>query len=190
VNLELALKTLVEPFEFRWPGPEAIDAMYSEKHRRAFNLSNLKWGNGACAWCCERPTPTKRKKYCDTDCQESAFYYCAPQTPASKAWRFMVLQHGTCRGCGEIFEKELLERVARKHQHNKNCNQSLAKHGDKLIDERVSFFQVGYNTGDKWQIDHIKPIFMGGQGIGIDNIQVLCVPCHSRKTASERRVGL
>lgn len=35
--------------------------------------------------------------------------------------------------------------------------------------------------------DHIKPIDQGGEPLSWDNLQSLCIPCHSSKTAKEIR---
>ena len=37
------------------------------------------------------------------------------------------------------------------------------------------------------ETDHIIPIFKGGMALGWENIQLLCGPCHAKKTAAERR---
>lgn len=50
----------------------------------------------------------------------------------------------------------------------------------------VTYFQIGYKIGSLFHLDHCKPLFMGGDGIGIHNVQILCVPCHKTKTIKER----
>lgn len=36
-------------------------------------------------------------------------------------------------------------------------------------------------------VDHVVPIKLGGARFDRTNLQALCVPCHNRKTASERQ---
>ncbi len=37
--------------------------------------------------------------------------------------------------------------------------------------------------GTRWEIDHVVPLALGGADAH-DNLQVLCAPCHSGKTAT------
>lgn len=40
----------------------------------------------------------------------------------------------------------------------------------------------------EWECDHLVPIRRGGTN-AIENLRVLCKPCHRSKTATERRAG-
>ena len=37
------------------------------------------------------------------------------------------------------------------------------------------------------EVDHIVPLSQGGRPYHVDNLQPLCKPCHSRKTAAESK---
>lgn len=37
-----------------------------------------------------------------------------------------------------------------------------------------------------WEMDHIKPVVLGGGECGLDNLRVLCVPCHRGVTRELR----
>lgn len=37
----------------------------------------------------------------------------------------------------------------------------------------------------EWQADHIIPVALGGGQCGLENLQLLCTPCHKIKTASD-----
>jgi hypothetical protein len=39
-------------------------------------------------------------------------------------------------------------------------------------------------SGCRWQADHIHPVVEGGGGCGLENLQLLCTPCHAEKTAA------
>lgn len=38
------------------------------------------------------------------------------------------------------------------------------------------------------QVDHIKPMTKGGERLSIDNLQALCINCHSFKTIKENPI--
>ena len=44
-----------------------------------------------------------------------------------------------------------------------------------------------HNEGFYWQADHKLAVADGGGSCGLDNFQTLCTPCHTEKTAAERR---
>lgn len=87
-----------------------------------------------------------------------------------------------CPKCGEIFEDDLDQRIERRYEA------SLAAHkqyGWKI--GKVTYFAVGRLIGHLWQLDHVVPLWKGGRGIGLDNVQVICVKCHHVKTAEDLR---
>lgn len=36
--------------------------------------------------------------------------------------------------------------------------------------------------GTRWEVDHVVPLALGGRDL-IENLQVLCLPCHGTKTS-------
>ena len=40
-----------------------------------------------------------------------------------------------------------------------------------------------YRRTGYWDMDHIKPVILGGGGCGLDNLRTLCIPCHKKETA-------
>jgi hypothetical protein len=134
-----------------------------------------------CSWCNEMPIPRSKRKYCSEDCQKSAMMYCNPQSPATKAWLLINRQMCSCAGCGLSFEDDLIDRIQRQARHYIKMQMKGYNYPD-----RVSYHAIGDNWGEETQVDHIHPIFKGGDGIGLKNIQVLCRECHKRKTVEER----
>ena len=157
-----------------YPGPYALEAIEKQPKVRSFNLSDLPVLKGLCCWCNVSRIAPGRRRYCGQDCIDAALLFCHPQSPRTKMYVLLQLQDCTCVGCGEIFDEEIRQMIERKASKAKP-------------EEKVSLGWLGYGTGDKWHVDHVIPIFRGGRGVCSENIQVLCVKCHLKKTARERR---
>jgi 5-methylcytosine-specific restriction endonuclease McrA len=108
-------------------------------------------------------------------------------------WLFIYRQSCTCPRCGEIFEDEVDALIEKRWQYILDrkaetdapdyWSKELARYWREM--KTVCLHSVGNNTGSKWQVDHRVPIFKGGDGIGLDNVHVICTTCHQKKTAGE-----
>lgn len=167
-------------FEFQYPGPLAAEILRGHRFKRSCALSNLiQPKDGTCKWCNVHKVPGKRH-YCSDECSDSAYMFCYPQKPGAKMWIFIKLQSCTCTFCGEIFEDQIREMIEKDYARTKKW---LDEKG--LPPESVGFSLLGLGTGDRWHVDHIIPISRGGDGIGFENVQVICKVCHLKKTARE-----
>lgn len=170
----------LKQFEFRHPGPLAVATIRNWRGRRHMPLSNLVIPQtGVCKWCNVVKVKGKRH-YCDHDCANSAYAFCYPQSPEAKGFVFLDLQSCTCTACGEIFEDTIREMIEQEYAR-------IAKwQADKgLQAEPISYYLLMANTGEQWHVDHVIPISRGGDGIGFENVQVICKVCHLKKTARE-----
>lgn len=175
----------LEKFEPINPGREALAALEPYRKKR--------WGKAAdlqcvfsplgflCAWCNSREIAKGKRKYCSEACRRSAYMYVAPQDPALKLWILIHRQACACAGCKEDFEDQIADRINKRASHQLRNDKSGSMH---FVDS-VKYFFVGMDTGEIWHVDHVQPLHRGGDGIGFENIQVLCVKCHLKKTASE-----
>lgn len=176
---------ILEKFEYRLPGDFSLSKMMNWT-RREFPMEKLKkTPDSKCAWCNAIEVTDRRRKYCDELCRESAFHYCYPQMPGSKAARLILLQNSACALCGLDYSEDLLNRALKSYAHNMRNMQSVW--AERRDHPKVTFYQMGYGSGDTWQVDHITPLFKGGRGIGFDNVQVVCKSCHILKSIDERR---
>lgn len=172
---------LLEQISFVPPGPRTLASMESLKKQRTLKMDHLQQVDGQCAWCNIIPLYSRRKKYCGVNCRNSALFYCYPQTPSAKMWVFIHKQNCSCTLCGECFEDKIAKKIF-----------DLRKRWDKDAEfykwkaGPITYHSLGDNTGDVWQVDHIIPLHKGGDGIGLENIQVVCKSCHLRKTIYER----
>lgn len=83
-----------------------------------------------------------------------------------------------CVLSAEIFcypQREYCREYLLFHQKNKcaNCEREFGKEYD------------GYEL--RIEVDHMTPIFKGGQSLGHENLQLLCRQCHKIKSVEERK---
>jgi 5-methylcytosine-specific restriction endonuclease McrA len=162
------------------PGPRAAALLGKRRNSRMMALSDLPWEKGICAWCDGQMPDKGRKKYCTKSCAASAYYYGYPQAHANKMYRLIHIQNCMCLLCGQDFSDDLAEIVRKKLEY-------YLPNRELRDDDTVTYHAIGYNTGHIWHTDHIVAVHQGGEGVGTDNHQTICVPCHHRKTAEERR---
>ncbi len=173
----------LERLEVRPPGRVASRILAAADPRaRYIPLTRFEpTAQGLCAWCNESALPPRSKKYCSETCALSAQMIAHPQCPGAKAYLFVRVQDCICPTCGEDFGEiwaSMLERHAA-------TLASFKEHGWYKQTAKITYHWLGSQTGDRWQVDHVVPIHMGGRGTGFENVQVICAPCHSRKTARE-----
>ena len=56
----------------------------------------------------------------------------------------------------------------------KDCGVRHAVHYDK--------YELDYEKEGYLEVDHIKPVCIGGDSLDLDNLQTLCIDCHKEKT--------
>lgn len=171
---------LLVTFDFQHPGPLAQAVISNYRHKRHMALTRLEQPkDGSCKWCNIQKVPGRRH-YCTDWCADSAYMFCYPQSPHAKAWVFISLQDCTCTACGEIFDEEISKLIESKY---KRFGEWQNKKG--LAPAPVSYHTLMANTGELWHVDHVIPVSRGGDGLGFENIQVICKRCHVKKTARE-----
>lgn len=148
------------------PKVEELTKTYTD---RIYPVSNLPMipndlGVRSCVWCGD---PLKSNhhatRYCkDPECPNSLYAWGNPQGDEGK--RFLLEKQGwKCNICAfdwEPFKKSIFV--------SPNC-----KTGKLLAKER------------RPEVDHIVPIYKGGQSLGLDNHQAICYTCHKTKTKSD-----
>lgn len=180
VRIDGPLSDYIENFNFVPPGVVTLEILKPQQYNRTANLAQLVVLHGRCCWCNERDILPPKKRYCSDDCKESAFIYCNPQSPTSKGWQLLNRQGFSCACCGLSFEEEIRKRI----QHYLKM---FAQGYYKWSKGKVSLHYIANNMGHIFSADHIKPLFLGGFGLGLHNIQVLSSKCHETKTIKERQ---
>lgn len=178
----------IEHFVFIEPGLLAKSILRDFKKLRNANLAALRIkGADLCCWCNVGKIIKPNRRYCSDGCVSSAFAYCNPNTPTAKGYILMQRQQCACAGCGTLYEKHIISKVINylKERDERNSDERRKELGLMLWPDKTPYTYIFHNTGWFIQVDHIHPIFRGGSGIGLHNIQVLCIDCHKEKTRLE-----
>ena len=98
-----------------------------------------------------------------------------------------------CKECTEKFWEEHDKSVSWQQQRYKALrrdNYTCQKCGNKyaITYKGLSGKMLEAEEDGKLQVDHIKPIAIGGDSLDLDNLQTLCVDCHRLKTAEDMKV--
>jgi len=107
-------------------------------------------------------------KWCLCKLNNIRKWYCSEDCKSS-VWAFFYPQK-----CSHAF---LLDR-----QNNKCANCEYEWNNQNYLKD--------YEKGKAYEVDHIIPIFKGGEILGIENVQLLCQSCHRIKSAEERKKGV
>lgn len=151
---------------------------------RSVPVADLTWiiredGSKGCIWCGD-PLKTKHhaQRYCkDKMCPKSAYAWSYPQK--EEAMNFlMIRQDWCCNICKHDWKPFIESDIVGQFYGTMNVdykteiNYYVIKRLKQNIDPKL-----------KPEVDHIVPIYKGGQSLGLDNHQIICYLCHKRKTA-------
>lgn len=164
--------------------PKILELSKSHKER-SYQLSDLrvvkiegqKYGN--CVWCGDVKLGHHNQKYCSPTCSNSAMAWGYPQTEhglnvllARQSWKCNLCQYDY-RPMVDIILSKL-----RPYDRPANINEDFAWTLIKRLKAREP-------RERRPEVDHIVPIYKGGQSIGLENHQAICYSCHKNKTAKD-----
>lgn len=144
-------------------------------------------GTKGCIWCGD-PLKTKHhmQRYCkDKMCSKSAYAWASPQKEEGMFF-LMVRQNWCCNICGydykPFIESNIIDKFYGTHtsyfgksgDYRKEFSFFVLRRLKEMIDPKL-----------KPEVDHIVPIFKGGQSIGLANHQVICYYDHKGKTSKD-----
>lgn len=72
-------------------------------------------------------------------------------------------------------------------KQHKKLNRKRWQYVRRLVLDRDQWRCVKCERRGRLEVDHIKPLYQGGDQYAIANLQTLCRPCHFAKTAAENR---
>ena len=162
-----------------------VEELCKSYRERSYNLSCLKAiktpeGTRKCAWCVEGVLTHGNQKYCTQDCSNSAMAWAYPQK--EDALRYLLLrQDWKCFLCKFDYKPHLDAIIARDRI-------MLGK--DFWDPSKLPWYYFKRLKGrlpkqNRPEVDHIVPIYKGGQSLGLGNHQILCFTCHKSKTGKD-----
>ena len=171
---------------FKASGNPKIEELSKSCKDRRVNLSDLSAimldGKKFCAWCGTVELKGRRYKWCSTECGEFAFAWANPQKEFGLNI-LLVRQDWKCNICQLSWKGLAVELYARYHSREaaKGCP-NFGKEYDYLLMKRLKRYAA---PKFKPEVDHIVPIYKGGQALGVDNHQAICYSCHKTKTGKD-----
>ena len=133
-----------------------------------------------CRWCGTEYLPQGRRSWCSDQCVDA---YLIRSDPGHVRRLVKARDKGVCALCAVntyALHREISARFSVQHEDGYRCTDY------RLVNEEL--VRLGYTPGlSLWAADHIIPVHKGGGACGLANYRTLCVPCHKKVTASQRK---
>lgn len=154
---------------------------------RLYNLSDIKVVkldgiNRNCVWCLKLLQKNKQK-WCSEVCARSALAWCAPCR--NHGLRVLLFRDDfKCSSCEFNYRPFFLKayRKIRNMWYFRNPRMPSYR-----IENLIKAFRKLLPREFRIEVDHIVPISLGGQGLGFENVQLLCSKCHLKKTKIDNK---
>lgn len=154
-----------------------IESLTKSYRDRAYNLSSIKLPEGlkkCCVWCLEPLTGMQRRWCGKDDCLAAALAWARPQKEQG-LYALLVRQDYKCNAC-QLDWKPYIDMVSHDFQ-------------GRLTSDQIFFFMSRFKlkvpAKENPEVDHIVPIYKGGQALGLENHQAICYTCHKTKTSKD-----
>lgn len=165
--------------ESKNPKIEELTKSHKERSIQLSSVHAIKIDNKRfCLWCAEVELKRKNQKYCSPECSRSAMAWAYPQKEENLAL-LLQKQNYKCNICQFDYAPILDEIVAR-----------FSKTTEKDWRNKYSWYIFKYlkswaGRKRRPEVDHITPIYKGGECLGHGNHQVICYTCHKEKTSKD-----
>lgn len=150
--------------------------------KRQFAVGGLKWviredGSKGCIWCGD-PLKTKHRatRYCkDPMCPKSTYAWGYPQKEEGLQF-LLIRQDYKCALCQYDYMPFIESYLRGKYYGCKKIDY------DEINHYFMKRLKRHIPKDRRPEVDHVIPIYKGGQSLGLDNHQVICYTCHKIKT--------
>lgn len=137
-----------------------------------------------CAWCAESELSHGNQKYCTTECSNSAMAWAYPQK--EDALRYLLeRQTWKCATCAYDYEPFLRSMMDVERRRYPGDTVMASMDFSKLPWHYFKRLKARVPSEYRPEVDHIIPIYKGGQSLGLDNHQAICYSCHKTKTKQD-----
>lgn len=136
-------------------------------------------GSKGCIWCGDTlKSRHATTRYCkDGLCMQSAFAWSNPQKE-NGLWILLQRQDFCCNVCKYDYKPFIEERIVGKSYGTKTNTDYKNEFNFYILKNLKSKIEKTLCP----EVDHIVPIYRGGQSLGLENHQVICYGCHKIKS--------
>jgi hypothetical protein len=138
-------------------------------------------GRNQCRWCSKSVMPPRRT-FCSDECVHQHRLRTSTQYLRQCVYK---RDNGICSLCKQDTKK--IAREAKQYRTNKEFEKYYKLLETNLIPKTRKLWLRGYGGGF-WDADHIIAVHDGGGDCGLDNIRTLCIACHKKNTAEQRKL--
>lgn len=167
-----------------------VEELTKSCKERSYNLSALKAVTKVleeglkparfCVWCGEVRLNHGNQKYCSRTCSTNAMAWAYPQKEEG-LFILLVRQNWKCNVCNHDWQP-LAQSI---HQAMYDRGGDPFKLGEEYDWGLTKRLKSRCDKKNAPEVDHIIPIFKGGQSLGLDNHQCICYSCHKSKTSKD-----
>jgi 5-methylcytosine-specific restriction endonuclease McrA len=151
-----------------------------------------------CCKVCGVPLHRKNGAYCGEVCQN---IYEIPRNWNVARWHVSQRDKGVCARCG--VDTSLIVRQIRRYSFRyrdggvyfdaarmRSIRDEYEEWAEPLRQKGFALPNISVQPHEPVclaEVDHILPVWKGGGGCGLDNLQTLCVPCHRQVTKEQSK---
>jgi hypothetical protein len=167
------------------PNPK-VEELNKSWTKRSYNLGGLRAITRDllryCAWCGEGRLHHGNQKYCTSECGDMAMAWSYPQKEQG-LYYLLQRQDFKCALCQYDYVP-LLDMIVEAWNSRGGFFEPW-DYRNKFSWHHVKNLKHKTPKERRLEVDHIIPIYKGGQSLGLDNHQAICYSCHKTKTSTD-----